>query len=52
MKMSAQSPPVALIKPRHITAISFDDRGDTLITAAEDDTFRLYNCKTGKLVCD
>lgn len=35
---------------RHITGISFDDRGDTLVTAAEDETFRLYNCKTGKHV--
>ncbi|KAJ6570164.1 WD40-repeat-containing domain protein [Mycena vulgaris] len=34
--------------PRHITGISFDDRGDQLITASEDETFRLYNCKTGK----
>ncbi|KAF8624549.1 hypothetical protein AX15_005851 [Amanita polypyramis BW_CC] len=33
---------------RHITGISFDDRGDTLVTAGEDETFRLYNCKTGK----
>jgi COMPASS component SWD2 len=36
--------------PRHITGISFDDRGDQVITAAEDETFRLYNCKTGKRV--
>ncbi|TDL25610.1 WD40 repeat-like protein [Rickenella mellea] len=36
--------------PKHITGISFDDRGDTVITAAEDETFRLYNCKTGKHV--
>ncbi|KAF8223122.1 WD40 repeat-like protein [Tricholoma matsutake] len=34
--------------PRHITGISFDDRGDQVITAGEDETFRLYNCKTGK----
>ncbi|CCM04977.1 uncharacterized protein FIBRA_07175 [Fibroporia radiculosa] len=27
--------------PRHITGISFDDRGDQVITAAEDETFRL-----------
>ncbi|THH18116.1 hypothetical protein EW146_g2810 [Bondarzewia mesenterica] len=27
---------------RHITGISFDDRGDQLITAAEDETFRLH----------
>ncbi|KAG2058496.1 WD40 repeat-like protein [Suillus hirtellus] len=34
--------------PRHITAITFDDRGDQVLTAAEDETFRLYSCKTGK----
>ncbi|TFK40239.1 WD40-repeat-containing domain protein [Crucibulum laeve] len=34
--------------PRHITGICFDDRGDHVITAGEDETFRLYNCKTGK----
>ncbi|KAK0235790.1 WD40-repeat-containing domain protein [Armillaria nabsnona] len=34
--------------PRHITGICFDDRGDQVITAAEDETFRLYNCKSGK----
>ncbi|KAG8918718.1 member of Set1p complex, histone methyl transferase, partial [Tulasnella sp. 408] len=34
--------------PRHITGMAFDDFGDTLVTAAEDETFRLYNCKTGK----
>ncbi|KAI9454541.1 WD40-repeat-containing domain protein [Lactarius psammicola] len=38
--------------PRHITGLSFDDRGDQLITAAEDETFRLYNCKTGKQPLD
>ncbi|KAF7424272.1 member of Set1p complex, histone methyl transferase [Pleurotus ostreatus] len=27
--------------PKHITGISFDDRGDQVITAAEDETFRL-----------
>ena len=36
--------------PRQITGISFDDRGDQLITAGEDETFRLYSCKTGKRV--
>ncbi|KAI0833258.1 WD40-repeat-containing domain protein [Trametes gibbosa] len=36
--------------PRQITGISFDDRGDQVITAAEDETFRLYNCKSGKQV--
>ncbi|KAH7911341.1 WD40-repeat-containing domain protein [Hygrophoropsis aurantiaca] len=34
--------------PRHITAIAFDDRGDQVLTASEDETFRLYSCKTGK----
>ncbi|KAF5366982.1 hypothetical protein D9758_003968 [Tetrapyrgos nigripes] len=29
--------------PYHITGISFDDRGDQLITAGEDETFRLYS---------
>ncbi|KAF9453458.1 hypothetical protein P691DRAFT_43579 [Macrolepiota fuliginosa MF-IS2] len=36
--------------PRHITGITFDDRGDTLVTSAEDETFRLWSCKTGKQV--
>ncbi|TFY60031.1 hypothetical protein EVG20_g7575 [Dentipellis fragilis] len=35
---------------RHITGISFDDRGDQVITASEDETFRLYSCKSGKHV--
>jgi WD40 repeat protein len=36
--------------PRHITGITFDDRGDQIVTAAEDETFRVWNCKTGKQV--
>ncbi|KAF8968017.1 WD40-repeat-containing domain protein [Flammula alnicola] len=36
--------------PRSITGITFDDRGDQLVTAGEDETFRLYSCKTGKLI--
>ncbi|KAF9048585.1 WD40-repeat-containing domain protein [Panaeolus papilionaceus] len=36
--------------PKSITGLTFDDRGDTLVTAGEDETFRLYNCKTGKLL--
>lgn len=36
--------------PRHITGMTFDDRGDTIVTAAEDETFRLWNCKTGKAI--
>ncbi|PSR88977.1 hypothetical protein PHLCEN_2v4939 [Hermanssonia centrifuga] len=35
---------------RQITGVSFDDRGDQVVTAGEDETFRLYNCKTGKQV--
>ncbi|KZT42166.1 WD40 repeat-like protein [Sistotremastrum suecicum HHB10207 ss-3] len=34
--------------PNQITGMSFDDRGDYLITAAEDECFKLWNCKTGK----
>ncbi|KAH9928680.1 WD40 repeat-like protein [Fomitopsis serialis] len=34
--------------PKHITGISFDDRGDQVVTASEDETFRLYSCKSGK----
>ncbi|KAH8118127.1 WD40 repeat-like protein [Phellopilus nigrolimitatus] len=34
--------------PRHITGLTFDDRGDFVVTAAEDETFRLYSCKSGK----
>ncbi|KAF8199651.1 WD40-repeat-containing domain protein [Pholiota molesta] len=36
--------------PRSITGITFDDRGDQVVTAGEDETFRVYNCKTGKQV--
>jgi COMPASS component SWD2 len=36
--------------PRHITGLSFDDRGEFVLTAAEDETFRLYSCKSGKYV--
>jgi COMPASS component SWD2 len=34
--------------PRSITGISFDDRGDTVVTAAEDEAFKLYSCKNGR----
>jgi COMPASS component SWD2 len=43
---AGRSPPL----PRTITAICFDDRGEHLVTAGEDDVFQLYNCKTGKRV--
>jgi COMPASS component SWD2 len=36
--------------PKNITGITFDDRGDLVVTAGEDETFRSYNCKTGKQV--
>ena len=42
--------PQAQQGPRHITGLSFDDRGDQVITAGEDETFRLYSCKSGKRV--
>jgi COMPASS component SWD2 len=33
-----------------ITGLSFDDRGETLVTAGGDETFKLYNIKSGKYV--
>ncbi|KNZ72190.1 WD repeat-containing protein 82, partial [Termitomyces sp. J132] len=36
------------VGPRQITGIDFDDRGDYILTAAEDEQFRVYNCKSGK----
>ncbi|KDQ15883.1 hypothetical protein BOTBODRAFT_157653 [Botryobasidium botryosum FD-172 SS1] len=44
----ARPPPASPRHANHITGITFDDHGDTLVTAGEDETFRLYNCKTGK----
>ncbi|CAA7266918.1 unnamed protein product [Cyclocybe aegerita] len=44
-----QRPPNG-IQQRSITGITFDDRGDQVVTAGEDETFRLYNCKTGKSI--
>ncbi|KAF4613644.1 hypothetical protein D9613_007874 [Agrocybe pediades] len=35
---------------RSITGITFDDRGDQLLTAGEDETFKLYSCKSGKVL--
>jgi hypothetical protein len=37
--------------PRHITGISFDDTGEFVLTAAEDDNYRFYACRSGKRVC-
>lgn len=31
-----------------ITSIDFDDSGELLVTAAQDETIQLYNCKEGK----
>ncbi|KAG9104971.1 member of Set1p complex, histone methyl transferase [Ceratobasidium sp. 370] len=36
--------------PHHITGLTFDDQGDFLLTASEDETFRLYNVRSGKHV--
>ncbi|KAH7106455.1 WD40-repeat-containing domain protein [Auriculariales sp. MPI-PUGE-AT-0066] len=44
----ANSTPRAQSTPRHITSMSFDDSGGQLVTAGEDDAFRLYSAKTGK----
>ncbi|CAE6522067.1 unnamed protein product [Rhizoctonia solani] len=46
----APGPPGRHNLPNHITGLTFDDLGDFLLTASEDETFRLYNAKTGKHV--
>ncbi|KAJ7273437.1 WD40-repeat-containing domain protein [Mycena haematopus] len=42
--VEALPPPGTTNQPRP----HFDDRGDQVITASEDETFRLYSCKSGK----
>lgn len=32
----------------YITGLCFDDRGETLVTSGDDETFRVYNTRTGK----
>lgn len=32
----------------HITSLDFDDSGDLLISAAQDETLQVYNCREGK----
>ncbi|PWN44250.1 WD40 repeat-like protein [Ceraceosorus guamensis] len=32
----------------HITSMCFDDRGEHLVTAAENETFQVYDCRKGK----
>lgn len=34
----------------YITGLCFDDRGETLVTAGDDESFRVYSTKTGKCV--
>jgi hypothetical protein len=36
--------------PRHITGLAFDNKGEVCLTAAEDESYRLYSCKSGKCV--
>jgi COMPASS component SWD2 len=33
---------------RSFTSLSFDDKGDQLITSGEDETIQLFNARTGK----
>lgn len=35
-------------KNTQITSLSFDDKGEFLVTAGQDETIQLFNCKTGK----
>ncbi|KAI8097277.1 WD40-repeat-containing domain protein [Halteromyces radiatus] len=34
---------------RHLTSLSYDDTGEFCITAAEDESLKLYNCRDGTL---
>ncbi|WWD18223.1 hypothetical protein CI109_102673 [Kwoniella shandongensis] len=36
--------------PHNITSLSFDDTGDRLVSAGDDDTFVLWDCKKGKKI--
>ncbi|KAK8865601.1 hypothetical protein IAR55_000745 [Kwoniella newhampshirensis] len=36
--------------PHNITSLSFDDTGDRLVTASNDDTFVLWDCRKGKKI--
>ncbi|WWC68317.1 uncharacterized protein I206_102242 [Kwoniella pini CBS 10737] len=54
---SSNSPNLNLIKPsnptplnKNITSICFDDVGDRLVTASDDDMFVLWDCKKGKKI--
>lgn len=31
-----------------VTSVDYDDRGELCITAANDETIQLYNCRTGR----
>ncbi|EJU04611.1 WD40 repeat-like protein [Dacryopinax primogenitus] len=44
------APPSDPSAPHTITSLSFDNTGEFLVTAGEDEAFRLYNCRQGKLV--
>jgi COMPASS component SWD2 len=33
---------------KSFTSLSFDDKGEFVITAAEDETLQLFNARTGK----
>lgn len=34
----------------HVTSLDFDDRGELCVTASDDETIQLYNCRSGKYV--
>lgn len=38
------------VNKSHITSLDFDDAGELLITASQDETIQLYNCNQGKHV--
>ncbi|WFD31178.1 hypothetical protein MSPP1_002212 [Malassezia sp. CBS 17886] len=34
-----------------VTSLNYDDRGELCVTASNDETIQLYNCRSGKCVC-
>jgi len=41
------------VQPDHkVTSLDYDDRGELCVTASDDETIQLYNCRSGKCVVE
>lgn len=40
--------PDATKKGHSTTSLTFDEHGDTVLSCGDDETFKLWSCKTGK----